>query len=258
MRCGSLTSVPLPNSLTTLANEAFAFCSSLSTITLPSSLTNFGINVFNRCSNLAAISVGNLNPAYTSVAGVLFDVTQTKLVQFPPGKVGDYAVPSGVTSIGPCAFFSCSLSKITISSSITLIDYAAFAYSSLLGELYFRGDAPVLRSQTLADTFVASPNATVYYLPTAAGWDSTFANRPAAFWLPILQTGDSDFGVRGNQFGFTMNWASGMTVVVEAATNLTIANWVPLQTNILSSDSLYFSDPQWTNHPARFYRIRSP
>ena len=32
----------------------------------------------------------------------------------------------------------------------------------------------------------------------------------------------------------------------------------PLQTNTLSSDSLYFSDPQWTNYPARFYRLRSP
>jgi hypothetical protein len=34
--------------------------------------------------------------------------------------------------------------------------------------------------------------------------------------------------------------------------------WLPLQTNTLTGDSLYFSDPAWTNHPARLYRIRSP
>jgi len=32
----------------------------------------------------------------------------------------------------------------------------------------------------------------------------------------------------------------------------------PVQTNILTRDSSYFSDPQWTNYPGLFYRLRSP
>jgi hypothetical protein len=33
---------------------------------------------------------------------------------------------------------------------------------------------------------------------------------------------------------------------------------MPLQTCKLTNGSIYFSDPQWTNYPGRFYRIRSP
>ena len=73
-----------------------------------------------------------------------------------------------------------------------------------------------------------------------------------------MQTSVASFGVRSNQFGFSIALASGQVVLVEACTNLANPNWSPLQTNTLSGDSLYFSDPQWTNYPARFYRLRSP
>jgi hypothetical protein len=74
--------------------------------------------------------------------------------------------------------------------------------------------------------------------------------------LPQAQTGDGSFGVQTNQFGFNINWAGGQTVVVEASTDL--INWQAEQTNILTTGSAYFSDPQWTNYPGRFYRLRSP
>jgi len=33
-------------------------------------------------------------------------------------------------------------------------------------------------------------------------------------------------------------------------------SWPPLATNTLTSGSCYFSDPQWTNYPGRYYRLR--
>ncbi len=66
------------------------------------------------------------------------------------------------------------------------------------------------------------------------------------------------FGVRTNQFGFNITGTSGLAVVVEACTNLANPMWFPLQTNTLTGDSFYFSDPEWTNYPARLYRLRSP
>ena len=47
-------------------------------------------------------------------------------------------------------------------------------------------------------------------------------------------------------------------IVVEASTNLANASWVPLQSLNLTNGAFYFSDPNWTNYPARNYRIRSP
>ena len=45
---------------------------------------------------------------------------------------------------------------------------------------------------------------------------------------------------------------------MEARTNLADPVWSPLETNTLSGGSFYFSDPEWTNYPVRFYRVRSP
>jgi len=46
--------------------------------------------------------------------------------------------------------------------------------------------------------------------------------------------------------------------VVEASTNLASPGWLPIATTDLTTGYSYFSDPEWTNHPARFYRVRWP
>jgi hypothetical protein len=52
--------------------------------------------------------------------------------------------------------------------------------------------------------------------------------------------------------------STNLEVVVEACTDLFNPTWFPLLTNALNGDSFYFGDPQWTNYPARFYRLRWP
>lgn len=91
----------------------------------------------------------------------------------------------------------------------------------------------------------------------AGGGYHTVALVPAVSWNPQMQTSDASFGVRTNQFGFTITGNNGLIVVVEACTNLANPTWFPVQTNTLTGGSAYFSDPLWTNHPARFYRLRS-
>lgn len=90
------------------------------------------------------------------------------------------------------------------------------------------------------------------------GWEATLAGRPTALWNPQVQTSDASFGVREGRFGFTIHWASGKTVVVEACRDLGNPAWTSVGFNILTGGSSYFSDPDWGAHPARFYRLRSP
>ena len=73
-----------------------------------------------------------------------------------------------------------------------------------------------------------------------------------------MQTSDATFGVVSNQFGFNITWASDLIVVVDACTDLADPVWTPVGTNTITGGSSYFSDSQWTNYPARFYRLRSP
>jgi hypothetical protein len=98
----------------------------------------------------------------------------------------------------------------------------------------------------------------VYYLPGTTGWGQFFEDHPTALWNPQVQTSNASFGARTNQFGFTITGTSNIVVVVEASTDLTRPTWIPLATNTLTSGSAYFSDRQWTNYPARFYRLRWP
>ena len=78
------------------------------------------------------------------------------------------------------------------------------------------------------------------------------------FPTPLILNHSSSFGVKTNQFGFIISWATNVPVVIEASTNLANPTWSPVATNTLISGTSYFSDPQWTNYPARFYRLRSP
>jgi hypothetical protein len=93
--------------------------------------------------------------------------------------------------------------------------------------------------------------------PEFAG-PATFAGLPAVLWNPQVQTSGASFGVRTNQFGFNITGTSNLVIVVEACTNLANPNWAPVGTNTLTGGWSYFSDPQWTNHTHRFYRLRSP
>jgi hypothetical protein len=82
-------------------------------------------------------------------------------------------------------------------------------------------------------------------------------------WNPLAQTSSTSFGVLTNQFGFNITGSSNLVIVVEACTNLANSSWTPVGTNTLNTfigtnGTSYFSDPQWTNNPGRFYRLRSP
>jgi hypothetical protein len=325
LSCTSLTNITIPNSVSDIGNFTFGACAGLTSVTIPASVTNIGPqSAFPSCRSLRAISVDALNPSYCSLDGILFNKSQTALLQYPSGKTGSaytipntvtniaydafyacgaltsvvipgsvtsigsfafgvsgltninipasvnslgtYAfywctsltsttIPNGVTSVPDGAFDSCfSLTNVTIPNSVTSIGVAAFYNCVSLTGIYLEGVPPSFGPYV----FDGDNNATVYYLPGTTGWGTTFDGLPTALWIPHVLTSDASFGVRTNQFGFNITWASGMTVVVEACTNLVDSTWYPLQTNTLTGASSYFSDPQWTNYPARFYRLRSP
>ena len=114
--------------VTSIGAGAFYDQIGLNNVTIPASVTNIGANAFEFCANLTAITVDTNNPTYGSVGGVVFDKSQTTLIQYPPGLSGSYTIPDTVTNIGDFAFDGCSgLTGVTIPSTVTRIGVAAFA-----------------------------------------------------------------------------------------------------------------------------------
>ena len=114
--CSSLTSITLPDSVTSFGDDAFSFCSSLTSITLPDSVASIGDGAFISCSSLTSIT---LPDSVTSIGDGAFHFC-TSLTSI--------TLPDGVTSIGDSAFRYCkSLTSITIPASVTSIGDSAFA-----------------------------------------------------------------------------------------------------------------------------------
>ena len=125
--CTSITSVTIPEGVTSLGKGAFLGCSNLSSIKLPTSLTNLGTYTFFGCSNLTSIKI-----------------------------------PNNVTIIGEYTFENCTnLTSVEIPSSVTYIGYEAFAYCRNLTS--FTNHAATPQSMdTPCFTMVTLANATLY------------------------------------------------------------------------------------------------
>ena len=136
--CDSLQSVTIPNSVTSIGNRAFGGCDSLQSITIPNSVTKIGNGTFYSCDSLQSVTIPN---SVTSIGDEAFyscDSLQSVTIPNSVTSIGDEAfysckslqsvtIPNSVTKIGDYAFSSCeSLQSITISNSVTSIGNRAF------------------------------------------------------------------------------------------------------------------------------------
>ena len=148
----AMTDIIFPETLTEIGSWAFSDCNGLTNVMLPASLSNLASGVFGRCANLKTIGVAESNAAYSSSNGILFNKSQTMLVQYPGGLEGGYAVPASITNISPSAFAGCAgLTAVTISSNVAAIGSYAFSGCTGLTAMTLPGSIPTIAGGTFYD-----------------------------------------------------------------------------------------------------------
>ena len=141
--CTSLTSITIPESVTSIGTCAFSG-SGLTSITIHGSVTSIKEKTFQDCIGLTSVTIPN---SVTSIEDHAFDgCTSLTSVTIPESitSIGKFAfqgcaslksitIPNSFTSIGNDAFYGCTgLTSVTIPNSVTSIgDYAFYGCTGL-------------------------------------------------------------------------------------------------------------------------------
>ena len=121
--CENLTSITIPNSVTTIGLNTFGYCSGLTNVVIPNTVTTIGNYAFNTCGNLSKVN-SNVE--------------------------GECIIPDSVTTIGEAAFnYDSGLTNVTIGNCVTSIgNYAFYNCSGLTSITSLATTAPTITNGT--------------------------------------------------------------------------------------------------------------
>lgn len=170
-RYSSVTSVTIPDSVTSIHDSAFAYCSSLTNISIPNSVTAIGSFAFEGCTKLESIT---LPSSLLTISEFLFyDCSQLTTIHIPDsvssirtyafyncGKLETIRIPVSVTSIGSYAFDDCP-SSMTVTYSGSKKQWDAITKGSYNGVLENHLVCNTLEATFTADGTTFAPAQTI-------------------------------------------------------------------------------------------------
>ena len=130
MKCfdNSATSVTIPEGVTEIGYEAFAYCDSLTSVVIGEGVTKIGNNAFLECTSLKSVVIGE---GVTEIGEHAFRNCES---------LTSVVIPEGVKEIGEEAFCWCkSLESVVIPEGVTEIGDGAFEGCESLTSLEFGG-----------------------------------------------------------------------------------------------------------------------
>ena len=165
--------------ITKIHDYAFYACYILTSITIPDSVTSIGNSVFRACGSLQEFK-GML--ASEDGRCLIIDGT---LNAFAPAGLTEYTIPNSVTTIGNSAFYDCwRLTSITIPGSVTTIGESAFWKCSSLTSITIPNSVTTIGEAA----FLFCESLTSVYINDIAAWcNISFSSAESN---PIYHTGN--------------------------------------------------------------------
>ncbi|MBQ8738926.1 MAG: leucine-rich repeat protein [Clostridia bacterium] len=124
----AITSVSLPEGITSIDKDMFYGCTALSYVKLPSSISYIDVSAFNECPSLLGFEVSEENQDFSSVDGILYNKAKTRLKKYPVGRNNnEVSVPNGTHYIEDFAFYRCSyITKCVLPDGVGGVGVSAF------------------------------------------------------------------------------------------------------------------------------------
>ena len=136
--CIKMETIKLSSNLETIGENAFQRCDSLTVINVPEKVTEIKDLAFTMCEKLQNISVSDGNVNYKDIDGVLFDKDGKVLINYPAGRTAkEYSIPEGTELIHSDAFKlyygnkTSALTNVTFPSTLKEIGDRAFMQTKL-------------------------------------------------------------------------------------------------------------------------------
>lgn len=200
--CSGLTSVTLPDGITSIGSYAFSGCNSMQEIYIPDSVNSMGVEAFYGCSSLTSIKipVGVSNIARDA----FFNCTSLISIE----------LPDGLTTIEMNAFYNCNnLRSVTIPASLEAIDLDAFWYCKSISDVYYAGSEEEWNNIWVNGGNTNLLNATIHYgselkgfWPQRDGW--CILNGAEMFGYPLKSDGvTADYSIPFWSY-FALDWPS--------------------------------------------------
>ena len=187
--CSLLSPISLPSKLTTLGEYAFSGCTSITQITLPTTVTLIDDGCFYNCTSLTTININELSITTlhqscfnncTSLNGVQIPTTVTTIENYCFNNCSSWSgalnLPSNLTSIGYDAFYNCKslTSALRLPSTITYIGSGAFENCSGFTSLTFKCSITTIQDYTFKNCSSIGDSVTIPSSVTSIGYQAFY------------------------------------------------------------------------------------
>ena len=210
----NITGIILPNGIVSIGHSTFEG-SYLTSIILPSTVTTLGNGAFAGTPHLSSIQ---LDTGLTTIPDVAFEGS----------AISSLNIPSGVVSIGNNAFESSGISTVWLPNSLTSLGNYEFRYDNSLHTVNYCGSNAAIQNYSYGNS--VSPNCGLFpptFTLSSTSETATMGSSVTGYTITSLGGAITSFNISaalpaGLSFDTTTGLISGIPTAVTPATSYTI------------------------------------